>query len=74
MAITPKLMTADELSRLPRGRQRHELVRGVLRTMPLAFMEEAIVASNLTSALWKADGEDVVPGWSMAVRDLFDLS
>jgi Uma2 family endonuclease len=57
MTTETRLMTADELSRLPRGRQRHELIRGVLRTMPLAFMEEGIVASNVTSALWKVDGE-----------------
>jgi Uma2 family endonuclease len=34
MAIGQRLMTADELLRLPRGRQRYELVRGELRTMP----------------------------------------
>ena len=31
MAAGPKLMTAEELLRLPRGRRRHELVRGELR-------------------------------------------
>ena len=35
MAITPKLMTADELFYLPEDHMRHELVRGELRTMPL---------------------------------------
>lgn len=34
MTVEQKLMTADELLRLPRGRARHELVRGELRTMP----------------------------------------
>lgn len=34
MAITPKLMTADELFDLPDDGMRHELVRGELRTMP----------------------------------------
>jgi Uma2 family endonuclease len=34
MAITPKLMTADELIDLPDDGMRHELVRGELRTMP----------------------------------------
>lgn len=35
MAVEPKLMTAEELLRLPRARdgRRHELVRGELRTM-----------------------------------------
>jgi Uma2 family endonuclease len=34
MTVDQKLMTADDLLRLPRGRARHELVRGELRTMP----------------------------------------
>jgi len=34
MTVDQQLMTADELLRLPRGRARHELVRGELRTMP----------------------------------------
>jgi Uma2 family endonuclease len=33
MAITPRLMTADELFRLPDDGHRYELVRGELRTM-----------------------------------------
>ncbi|MBA2448801.1 MAG: Uma2 family endonuclease, partial [Chloroflexi bacterium] len=33
MAVEPKLMTAEELLRLPSDGQRHELVRGKLRTM-----------------------------------------
>lgn len=44
-------MTADELIRLPRGRARHELVRGVLRTFPLAFMDEASVTSGINGSL-----------------------
>jgi Uma2 family endonuclease len=35
MSTTTRLMTADELLRLPRDGMRHELVRGELRTMPL---------------------------------------
>lgn len=34
MAINERLMTADDLMRLPDDGQRHELVRGELRTMP----------------------------------------
>jgi Uma2 family endonuclease len=34
MAITPKLMTADQLFEMPDDGMRHELVRGELRTMP----------------------------------------
>jgi Uma2 family endonuclease len=34
MSVEQKLMTAADLLRLPRGRARHELVRGELRTMP----------------------------------------
>lgn len=51
MTVNAKLMTADELSRLPRGRERHELVRGVLRTMPLATWPEAIPANNFIHSL-----------------------
>lgn len=36
MAVNQRLMTADELIRLPRDHARHELVRGELRTMPPA--------------------------------------
>jgi Uma2 family endonuclease len=46
MAITPKLMTADELFNLPDDGLRHELVRGELRTMPpggLEHGEEAVI-------------------------------
>lgn len=51
MAITPKLMTADELIRLPRVRARHELIRGELRTYPLATAPEGLVTSNLNGSL-----------------------
>ena len=51
MTADEKLMTADELIRLPRGRERHELVRGVLRTMPLATWPEAIAANNVVHSL-----------------------
>ena len=41
MAVEPRLMTADELSRMPRTLDgtRHELVGGELRTMPPAGYE-----------------------------------
>jgi Uma2 family endonuclease len=51
MTADAKPMTAYELMCLPRGRERHELVRGVLRTMPLAFMDEAGVTSAVNGAL-----------------------
>jgi Uma2 family endonuclease len=51
MTADLKLMTADELIRLPRGRERHELVRGLLRTMPLATWPEAIPANNSIDSL-----------------------
>jgi Uma2 family endonuclease len=51
MTIDAKLMTADELARLPRGCARHELVRGVLRTMPLIMWLEATVISEITRSL-----------------------
>jgi Uma2 family endonuclease len=51
MAITPRLMTADELIRLPRGRARHELIRGELRTYPLATAPEGLVTSDINGSL-----------------------
>ena len=51
MAITPKLMTADELFDLPDDGMRHELVRGELRTMPPTGLghgeEESILDGSL---------------------------
>lgn len=44
-------MTADELLALPRGRARHELVRGELRTMPLRTWEEGCLTSTLSGCL-----------------------
>ncbi|MDP8923370.1 MAG: Uma2 family endonuclease [Chloroflexota bacterium] len=51
MAIQPKLMTADELLRLPRDGKRHELVRGELRTMPPAGFEHGKWTSILDRSL-----------------------
>jgi Uma2 family endonuclease len=44
-------MTADELLRLPRGRARHELVRGELRTMPLFEWPQACAISEVSFVL-----------------------
>jgi Uma2 family endonuclease len=44
-------MTADELSNLPDGPFRHELVKGELLTMPLPFKEHGAISVNLTVAL-----------------------
>jgi Uma2 family endonuclease len=46
-----QLTTAEELLRLPRGRARHKLVRGELRTMPLFEMPEAHAISQLIHSL-----------------------
>ena len=51
MAVQPKLMTADELLRLPRDGQHHELVRGELRTMPPAGFEHGQHTSKLDRSL-----------------------
>ena len=66
MAVQPTLMTADELLRLPRDGQRHELVRGELRTMPPAGYEHGWSTGKLDRSLGnfvEAHGlGDVVPG------------
>jgi len=51
MAVEPKLMTADELLRLPDDGKRHELVRGELRTMPPSGDEHGELAGTFQSSL-----------------------
>jgi Uma2 family endonuclease len=51
MAAPPKLMTADELLRLPDDGQRHELVRGELRTMSPGGDEHGWIALEIGSSL-----------------------
>ena len=51
MAVEPKLMTADELLRLPDDGQRHELVRGELRTMPPGGDEHGSIAGTFHVSL-----------------------
>jgi Uma2 family endonuclease len=47
MAIQKALMTADDLWQLPDDGQRHELVRGELRTIALRGEEHAWLMVNL---------------------------
>ena len=51
MTATPKLMTADELLRLPDDGQRHELIAGELRTMSPTGEEHGGIVANLTASL-----------------------
>ena len=51
MATTDKLMTADELWRLPADGQRHELVAGELRTMAPSGSEHGWIVVRVTSPL-----------------------
>jgi Uma2 family endonuclease len=51
MAAPSKLMTADELLRLPDDGQRHELVRGELRTMSPTGNEHAVIVAALIGSL-----------------------
>jgi Uma2 family endonuclease len=51
MAITPRLMTADELLLLPDDGHRHELVRGELRTMSPTGWEHGDHTSVLDGSL-----------------------
>jgi Uma2 family endonuclease len=51
MAITRKLMTADELADLPDDGMRHELIRGELRTMPPTGLEHADHESEFDTSL-----------------------
>ncbi len=51
MAVEPKLMTADELLRLPDDGKRHELVQGDLRTMAPGGTEHGSIASTFHISL-----------------------
>jgi Uma2 family endonuclease len=51
MAVEPKLMTAEELECLPDDGQRHELVRGELRTMSPGGGEHGSIASDVHLSL-----------------------
>jgi len=51
MAITPGLMTADDLLRLPDDGLRHELVRGELRTAPLVGFQQGVLCSKINGSL-----------------------
>jgi Uma2 family endonuclease len=51
MNPTTALLTADDLVNLPNDSQRHELVKGELRTMPPAGFEHGAVTLNLAAPL-----------------------
>ena len=51
MTTQARLMTADELFRLPDDGMRHELVRGELRTMPPGGMEQGEESSIFVHSL-----------------------
>jgi Uma2 family endonuclease len=51
MSTEIRLMTAEDLERLPNDHMRHELVRGELRTMPPAGGEHGVLVINLSAPL-----------------------
>ena len=53
MDVTAQVQTtADELLRLPRGRNRYELIRGELKTLALAGHEHGVLAAEFATELW----------------------
>jgi Uma2 family endonuclease len=64
MATAPKLMTVEELMRLPEDGQRHEPIAGELRALTPAGEEHPAAGDVL-------DGEEVVPGRTMPVEEIF---
>jgi Uma2 family endonuclease len=53
MTTTTRLMTADELLTLPRGRFRYELIKGELITMSPGGGEHGAIMANLTGLLYQ---------------------
>ena len=51
MSTATQQMTADELWRLPDDGMRHELVKGVLHTMPPARFEHGVIGTNIATPL-----------------------
>jgi Uma2 family endonuclease len=51
MSTGTQLMTADDLWRLPNDGMRHELVKGVLHTMPPAGFEHGALGINISAPL-----------------------
>lgn len=51
MSTVSQLMTADELWQLPKDGQRHELVKGELRTLPPAGFEHGAIGHGLSQEL-----------------------
>ncbi len=51
MTTSRTLMTADELLNMPDDGQRHELVKGELRTMPPAGFDHGAISMNLAGSL-----------------------
>lgn len=51
MSTATQLLTAEDLERLPKDGQRHELVRGELHTMPPSGFEHGAVGINLSTPL-----------------------
>lgn len=51
MSTMIRLMTADDLWRLPSDGTRHELVKGELQTMPPSGFEHGVVGINLSTPL-----------------------
>ena len=60
MAVERRLMTADELFRLPDDNMRHELIRGELRTMsPMGWRHAKITLKGGASLLAHVEAHDL---------------
>jgi Uma2 family endonuclease len=62
MSTVAEPITADELLKIPRGKVRHELIRGRLFTMSPAGSEHGVVISRLSSLL-----QQYVSSWNLGL-------
>ena len=68
MAVEPRLMTADELLRLPDDGMRHELIYGELTTMAPPGFEHGSISSQLRAWAGESPFSDL-PFTSLLIAD-----
>ena len=74
---TVSIMTAGQLLDMPDDGNRYELIEGVRQMMSPTGGQHGIVAARILRKLGNyveetIDGDPVVPGWLLPVKEIFD--